>query len=153
MARSFKACSAAVAVAAADEILQLLAGSTTPCIITGITISNTSDYADAQAEGLEVSINRFATNGSGGTAIASSPGEVGDTPDAVVTGAGGTHAMGTRTRLWAEAWNIQAPFKWRPTPEEYITVPAAGNLVVLIDGTPADPVTCIVGIEWLEIGG
>lgn len=45
-------------------------------------------------------------------------------PDATFTAGHTASAEGTETDFISRGWNSRAGFEWRPTPEEYITIPA-----------------------------
>jgi len=147
MGRFYTASFSAVSVSPAVDCFEILASAAKPFICHEIGLSQSSDYGDAQAEGLSVLIKKATgsyTSGSGGgtatpakhstnDAAAGPTAETNNTSQA----AGGS---GTLTTIRAEAFNEQAGYQYLPTPEQRILFLAAEALVVSITA-PADAIT------------
>lgn len=144
-----------VAVTVQQDFFELNAPSTGSLIVHRCTITQTSDYGDAQAEGLSVLIKRGAsTSGSGGS-----------TPTAAdISGAGATFAgtveannttkavSGTIVTLHTDSMNVQAGWDYLPTPECRLIVPPSGRMTFELGTTPADSLTCN-GVLYFETIG
>ncbi len=147
MGRLYSAPFSAVAVSAAVDVFEVLAAAGKPFVLHEIVLAQSSDYGDAQAEGLQVLIKRATstyTSGSGGSTVtpakhatndaAAGPTvETNNTTQAVV-------GTGTLTTIRAEAWNVQAGYQYLPTPETRLTFLATEACIVSIT-IPADAIT------------
>lgn len=144
-------------VSAAVDLFEILAASGKPFILHEVTVSQYSDYGDAQAEGLLVSISRATgsyTSGSGGsTATAAkhltndaSAGPTAETANTTQASAG----SGALTVIRRESANVQAGWQYLPTPEQRLTFLATEACVVSLSA-PADAlsVTATAVIEEL----
>lgn len=139
----YSATFAAVAVTAAQDVWEIVAGASTPLAINEIVLAQYSDSGDAAAELLAISIIRgYTTTGSGGAAV---------TPNhlqrwaktASFTAARNNTTVaqdGTGLVLRADAFNIASGWWYRPPVHERIHIPAGGRLVVRITA-PADSLT------------
>lgn len=136
-----------IAIAAADDI---------PVKIRAIRVWQTSDFGDAQAEGLTINLVRGnTTNGSGGAvgtnsalsgsheAAASFTSRVGDTTAA---------SAGTPITVWSDGWNVQLPYSF-VFPDDMMrgTDQGAGQLVLRLGGAPADAITVGAQIDVVEM--
>lgn len=132
-----------VAVTAQQDLFEITAPSTAAVVLLELSLSQTTDFGDAQEEGLAILVKRGATtSGAGGsTPVASqvfSSAAFGGTVEANNT----TKATGgTPVTLHAEAWNVRVPFLWVPTPETRPVIAPSGRLVVELATTPADSIT------------
>lgn len=129
-----------ITIAAADtpqDFIVITAPSTTRLRIIGAQITQVSDYADANAGGLRVTFNRYATIGSGGTTISTLPPLDTASPAATFTAKRGTALGATPTLLASFAFNVQAGFFYDPIPEAMIYVPVSGLFAITLpeDGT------------------
>ena len=135
-----------VAVTAAQDLISLLPAANKPCTLHTVSISQSTDYGDAAAEGLRIKIIRgHTTVGSGGSSATPAKNDPGNGTAAGVTARVNDTTIassGTAVDLWAENWNIQVPFYYRPTPEERIIWANAEYLVVRLMAAPADSITC-----------
>jgi hypothetical protein len=132
--------------AAAFDAFEVLAAAGKPFVLHEVCLGQSSDYGDAAAEGLSVTIKKGigSTSGSGG----STPGAnkhntndaaAGPTPETMNT----TQAVaggGSLTTIRAEAFNAQGGYQYLPTPETRITFLPAEACVVSVSA-PADAIT------------
>lgn len=130
----------------AYDWLDIEAGSSNGFILHQLVISQSSDYGDAQAEGLEVTIKRaisgYTNASSGSAATVKNYLSSGDAANslAVSTRSNTTAATGTLDTIYEEAWNIQAPFVFYPTPELRPQFEPGEGLIVSLSA-PADDLT------------
>lgn len=147
MGRFYSASFSAVAVSAAVDVFEVLAATGKPFVLHEIVIAQSSDYGDAQAEGLSVLIKRATgsyTSGSGGSTATparhltndAAAGPTVETNNTTQASAG----SGALTTVRAEAFNVQAGYQYLPPPEQRILFLPAEALVVSITA-PADAVT------------
>lgn len=147
MGRFYSVPFSAVSVSAAQDLFEVLAASGKPFWLHEIVVAQSSDYGDAQAEGLSILIKRATgsyTSGSGGSTVtpvkhltndaaAGPTAEVNNTSQA----AAGSGALAT---IRAEAFNVQAGYQYLPAPEQrYFFLPAEACVVSIT--APADAVT------------
>lgn len=147
MGRFYSCSFSAVSVSTAVDVFEVLASTGKAFILHEIVIAQSSDYGDAQAEGLSVLIKRATgsyTSGSGGSTVTpakhltndAAAGPTVETNNTTQASAG----SGALTTLRAEALNVQAGWQYLPTPEQRITFLPAEACVVSITA-PADAVT------------
>lgn len=150
MGRIYSAQFSEVAVTAQQDLFQLEAN-TTPIIIHGVFLSQSSDLGDTESEGLSIQIRRFTdavTNDiaevalDGGDAAANADIAVNETTE-LVTG---------QSIIHSEAWNILTPFVYLPTPELRPVVQISNGIAVNLNTTPADSITMSGTIYFEEIG-
>ena len=132
-------------VSAALDLFELLAGTGKPFIVHRVTISQSSDYGDSQAEGLRILIRRATsgyTSGSGGITPTVGKSSVNDSNHGMTVEACNTTAAvagtGSLTTLVADAFNAQAGFDWFPTPEMRPLILPGDALIVNLPAAPAD---------------
>jgi hypothetical protein len=146
MGRFYSIPFSAVSVSAAQDAFEILASSAKPFWLHEVTLAQSSDYGDAQAEGLSVLIKRGITNtsGSGGSTVTPVKHQTNDAaagPTAEVNNTSqATSSGGSLTTVRAEAFNVQAGYQYLPPPEQRILFLAAEMCVVSITA-PADAVT------------
>lgn len=148
----------AVSVTAVQDIFELLAPSDAVIIVHEVIIGQYSDFGDSAAEILSVVLKYGDgyTSGSGGSSptivpLTNGQGAAGATLEANNT----TQAVaggGALDSFRAEAWNIQAPYQWLPTPEMRLEISPGDALVVSITA-PADAISLNATIVWEELGG
>ena len=151
----------AVAISAAQDLFELLPDGTTRIRLLEIDIGQYTDFGDAAAEIIPISLIRGHTvSGSGGSTV--TPVNVNPYGRASVTAVeanNDTVATTSGTLIWASAWHIQAGFIWRP-PETLVRgdpfrrhiVIKPSQRVVLRIGAPADAITTNGTILFEEIG-
>ena len=143
-----------VEVSALQDLFSLVVGDDAPVTILSCTISQSSDYKDAEEEGLLISIVRGnGTVGSGGSAptirLNSTKGgaaiatcRANDTTEA---------SVGSEEDMHLENWNIRMPWTYRPTPEEQFRTDQSDDIVAvrLLDA-PNDALTVSGTLVWKE---
>jgi len=147
MARFYSVPFSATATTVAVDVFEVLAATAKPLVLYEIVIGQSSDYGDAQAEGLIVLIKRATgayTSGSGGSTVTpvrhlTNDAAVGATAEVMNT----TQAVagsGALTTARAEPFNVQAGWQYLPLPElRYTFLPAEACIVSLT--APADSIT------------
>lgn len=149
-----------VAVVAQQDFFELLAPADAAVILHQVQISQTTEFGDGSEEDLSILFKRgvgSVTSGSGGTtptpakfqsgfAAAGSTVEANNTTKLAV----GTGAI---TTLWADAWNVRAPYLWLPPPELRIVLSPGERLTVELAQTPADSITMNGVLVFEELGG
>lgn len=152
----FAAPFSAVAVSAAQDLWELNVHSTTRVRIREIRFGQYSDAGDAAAELLGVTMTRGCTSsGSGGGTI---------TPVNISGHTGGasavssvernntTQASTSGTTLFADAWNVQAPFLWLPSEHDMRFLLEASERFVISITAPADALTMNGTLIFEELG-
>jgi hypothetical protein len=147
MGRMYSVPFSAVAVSAAQDLFEVLASAAKPFYLHEITVAQSSDFGDAQAEGLSILIKRATgsyTSGSGGTTVTPAKHLTNDAaagPTAEVNNTTQAAAgSGALTTLRAEAFNVQSGYQYLPTPEQRFFFLSAEAVVVSITA-PADALT------------
>jgi hypothetical protein len=135
-------------VSAAVDLFEILAGAGKPFVLHRVTIGQSSDYGDAQAEGARILIRRATsgyTSGSGGVTPTVGKAMTNDAAHGLTVEACNTTAAvvgsGTLTTLVADGFNLQAGWDWFPAPEHRITFLPTEALIVNLPATPADALT------------
>jgi hypothetical protein len=145
----------AVAHAAAADLWELTAPSTSRLAIFEIRFGQDTEEGDAAAESLQVSFRRGDTSpGSGGGTITpvNYSGHTGAPTSGTTVERNNTTQASGGTVVLADAWNIQAPFLWLPPdPKQRFIIEASGVFVVAVTA-PADSITASGTITWEEIG-
>ena len=140
----------------AADLVQISSASTKVTKILAIHIEQSSDYGDAQAEGLRWQLSRFTTGGGAGAAITPRPLSPGDAAFAG-TVLGGTEATGltagaTLTVLIEGGMNVQGGWHWTPPPGcDWELAPSASVTLKLVT-TPADAIDFEITILVEELG-
>lgn len=156
MGNIYTATFSAVAVSAAQDAFEIVAGAATRVAIRGIRLAQYSDAGDAEDEMLSVKVIRgFATSGSGGSSV---------TPANILghTGAGSATSTveannttvakdGTGVTLIADAFRLMDGWRYCPPKDERIILEKGQRLVVLITA-PADAVTMNGTLVFEELG-
>lgn len=158
MGHVHSACFVAVAVTAAQDAFSILTPAGASIQLLEITLSQSSDFGDAQDELLPWSIKRGATSaGSGGSAptISITPNGGQSPASGCTVHANDTTAANTGTiyTLKADAFNVRAGLIWMPTPkitELFFVAPS--TRIVLGIAAPADSLTMHGTITWEEFG-
>lgn len=145
-----------IAVAAAQDVFEIVAGAATRVRIREVRLGQISDFGDAAAEGLSVEIIRgFATAGSGGAAVtpANLSGHTGAaTATSTVQRNNTTLAQdGTGGTVFSDAWNVADSWQYAPAFEEMPILEKAQRLVVRTSA-PADAITMYATLVFEEIG-
>lgn len=136
-------------VAAAVDVFELLAAAGKPFILHEITLSQSSDFGDTQAEGLQVTIKRATgsfTSGTGGSSptIAkhlTNDAACGITAELVNT-TQASAGSGALTTMRNDSFNIQIGYSYLPPPEHrYLYLPTEACIVSI--SAPADAITLL----------
>jgi len=143
-----------ITVSALQDLLTITAPSDAAVVILEGELSQQGDYGDAQAEGLRITINRYATAGSGGTTLTSRPHEVGFPTAGSTVVRNNTSLGGTATLLMSRNWNIQAPIFHIPVPETRWVISPSGVFAITLPTAPTPDSLQMSGwITFAEIGG
>ncbi|RTL07294.1 MAG: hypothetical protein EKK62_11655 [Acidimicrobiia bacterium] len=150
--RTYAVTFAAVAVSAAQDLVEISPADDKPVELIGIHIGQTSDAGDAQDEQLQITVIRgHSTSGSGGTSATPQPLNVGDAAAGFAAEVNNTTvaSAGTAVTLFASAFNVRAgadiylPEDVRPRAKQ-----GDGTMVVRISA-PADALTAS-GVAWFR---
>ena len=153
MGRMYTASVVGVAATAAQDFFAFTAAADMCVIVHSVRISQTTEFGDAAAEMLDVSLTRYATIGSIGSTPVARPHNVGDVASSLTAiHANDTTQGATPTVLLADSFNVQAGWLYVPTPEERMVVSPSGVFAVEVSA-PADSVTFSGSITFEEIGG
>ena len=154
MGRMYTASFGGVAVTAIQDLFELNAPSDSVVALHAISVTQSSDAGDSEAEMLRVQISRSTgTSGSGGTTLTARPHNVGDAAFGGTAEANNTTQATTTTVVREETFNVQIGWFYRPAPEERIILSPGGALVVELPTAPADALTMSGSITFEEIGG
>ncbi len=152
--RVFTATFKDVEVSALQDLFSLVVGANAPVTILSCTISQSSDYKDAEEEGMLIGIVRGnGTVGSGGSAPTARLHDTnGGAVVATVRANDTTEASaGSEEDMFLEVWNNRMPWQYRPTPEEYFRVDTADDIVaVRLLKAPGDALTASGTLIWKE---
>jgi hypothetical protein len=134
----------AVAVSAAQDLFEITPADDKPVEIVGIELGQSSDYGDAQDEGLQISIIRgHTTSGSGGSAPTPAPINPNDSASGFTAEVNNTTiaSTGTTVTLHTGCWNVRGGYiNWWP--EGCRPTAGQGNTTIVVRQTaPADAIT------------
>ena len=154
MNNTFTATFKDVAVTALQDLFSLVVGGNAPVTLLSCVISQSTDYGDAEEEGLLISVVRGnGTVGSGGSApVARLNNTNGGAAIATVRANDTVEAsVGTEEDMHLEVWNIRMPWIYRPIPEERVRTDTVDDIIAvrLLD-TPADSITVSGTLIWQE---
>ena len=145
----------AVAVSAAQDLLELAPADDKPCLLVEAHVSQSSDYKDAEEEGLRLAVRRgYTTSGSGGTAPTIERRNPGDAAASFVAEVNNTTlaTTGTVAELHSRSFNSRIGWHFEPTPTGYLPVAEAqSRLVVRLLAAPADALTMDGEFHILEL--
>ena len=145
----------AISVSAAQDLWELLAHASSRVRIREIRFGQYSDAGSVEAELLAVTFRTGATvSGSGGSTI--TPTNVsrltgGMTAVTVVERNNTTQAGTSDTLIWADAWNVQAPFLYLPAEDDQRFIIEKETRFVVTLSAPADAITMNGTITFEEI--
>lgn len=141
----------AVSIAAQQDLFYLKPAADKIIWVEDIVLNNvggTADAGDAQEEMLSIEIIRLpstVTVGSGGSSVTPTPVAMNDAAAGFTARTNDTTkatTSGTALNVRSDGWNVRVPYLYPPAPED---VPLAANptaLVVRLNTTPADALTC-----------
>jgi len=145
-----------VAITAAQDLFELVAGSGKPIVVLGFEIGQTTDVGDAAEEILSLNFNSGqTTSGSGGSSVTPAATDTGNTVAASATcEANNTTkaSAGTILTHWSGTWNIRVPQEKVFTQEQQIIIAASRRCTLELVGAPADSITVNGTIWFQEIG-
>lgn len=153
MGRTYAAVFEEVAVTVAQDLFEVVAPADASVIIHSVTITQSSDAGDAQAEMLPILIHRGTATGSGGTVVTPSPLALGDAAFGGTVEANNTTQSVEGTFLHAEAFNVQIGFYFLPPPEDRPVVSPSALFIVELQAAPADSLTMNGTVVFEEVGG
>lgn len=153
MGRIYAAVFEEVAVTAIQDLFEILAPSDAAVVIHSVTITQSSDAGDAQAEMLPILIHRGTATGTGGTTVTPSPLQTGDSAYGGVVEANNTTQSVEGTFLHAEAFNVQIGFYYLPPPEDRPVISPSAFFIVELQAAPDDSLTMNGTVVFEEIGG
>lgn len=153
MPRVYSAVFAGVAVSVAQDLFELNGPATGVVEILSCRLGQTSDYGNAEAEGLRIGIHRSTgASGSGGTIPIARPHNPADTAFSGQVEANNTTVATTLTQILADVWNVQAGWLYVPIPEERIIMAPSARIVFKLPVAPADPITMSGTLTWQVYG-
>jgi hypothetical protein len=153
MGRVYAAAFEEVAVTVAQDLFEVVAPADGAVIIHSVTITQSSDAGDAQAEMLPILIHRGTATGSGGSSVTASPLALGDAAFGGTVEANNTTQSVEGTFLHAEAFNVQIGFYYLPPPEDRPVVSPSALFIVELQAAPADSLTMNGTVVFEEVGG
>lgn len=156
MGRIYTATFGATAVAAVQDLFELVAPADAIVKIHRLHLSQTTDVGDAAEEILQVQLTSGHTSsGSGGGAVTPVPKELGDAAFGGTCEANNTTqaSAGTIVTHYNWSWNIRGPLEIVFTPEEAPILSPSRRACIELPAAPADSITCNGTLVFEEIGG
>jgi len=152
----FSAVFSGIAVAAAQDVFEIVAGSETRVRLHEIRLGQITDFGDAAAEGLSVMLVRgFTTTGSGGAAVTpvNLSGHANALPPASTVKRNNTTLAqdGAGAAIFSDAWNIADSWLYSPA-NELVPIVEKGQRLVVRISAPADEITMNATLVFEEIG-
>ena len=143
---------AAVAITAAQDLVEISPADDKPIELIGWHLGQTSDAGDAQDEQLQLTVIRGHTSsGSGGNSATPAPLNPGDAAASFAAEINNTTiaSSGTTVTLFASAWNVRAGSDvWLP--EDVRPRASQGNTTLVVRmSAPADSITAN-GVFWVR---
>lgn len=136
-----------IAVTAAQDLFEITAPSGAAVVIHGWSVSQKSEVADAQEEGLTLVTNRGvgSTTSGNGTSVTPQPTDDDTTAAGASVERNATTIMaagsGSIEELEVHAWNVRAPFIMFYPPELRPRVKASARWTLELETAPADSIT------------
>ena len=128
-----------VAVTAQQDLFEVEA-LTSPIVVLGVVLGQTSDVGDAVAENLSILFRRFTDALTNVTAeVQLDLGSAAITADIAINVT--TELVTGTSTIHADVWNIALPYIWLPPPEMRIVIPVDDGLAINLNTTPADSLT------------
>jgi hypothetical protein len=144
-----------ITVSAAQDFFEVAPAATVSVVFHGLMIGQSTDYGDAQAEGLRLLIIRGATTtGSGGATITPAPVLPGGAAASSTVKRNNTTAAtgGTPINLHSDGFNVQSGYQIWWTPETRLVCAPSSRIVVNMPSTPADAINFNASLYFEEIG-
>jgi len=150
--RRFSVSFSAVAVTAQVDFFEVVAGTNNPIEITGLSLGQSTDAGDSEAEQAYIELVRgYTTSGAGGASATPVALDSGAASNATAETNNTTLAStGTPVTPFTTGFNLQAGLDWNPTPEQYVRVAGGERLVVRLGGAPADSVSFSGTLFYIE---
>lgn len=146
----------AVAVTGAQDFFEILSATAKPIKIHGFAVAQTSDFGDAQEEGLLLCTNRgvgSVTSGSGGSTHVPNPIDDPDIASGATVEINNTTIMavgtGTLEELECHPWNVRVPYVFWYTPETRPRIVPGDRWTLELETVPADSITVSANV-WFE---
>ncbi len=132
--------SAAVLTTNEQELFHIHASTVNRVILREIRIGQYTEFGDAAAELLSITLLRGSTEGSGGSAI-TTPNVLGHSgaPTALSSCLGPSTTLSSSASadlLWADTFNVAAGWLYAPAPDERPTLEADGRLALRMSPRP-----------------
>lgn len=143
-----------IAVTAAQDLFEIATPATSGAVLHALLVGQSSDFGDAQAEGLRLLIVRAATTtGSGGATITPAPVIPGGAAASSTVKRNNTTAAtgGTPVTLHADTFNVQAGYQIWWAPETRPRVAPSSRIVVNLPAAPADSLTMSATLIYEEL--
>lgn len=137
--------------AAAGDLVQIASASTKVTKITAIHVEQSSDYGDAQAEGLRLNVSR-GTAGTGGTALTSRPISPTDAAFAGTILGQNTTAMTSPVVQVEGGMNVQGGWHWTPPMGYEMEVAPSAAIALVLVTAPIDGIDMEITILFEELG-
>lgn len=153
MGRIYSASFEEVAVTVAQDLFEVVAPADSAVIIHSVTITQSTDAGDAQAEMLPILIHRGTATGTGGSSPTASPLQLGDAAFGGTVEVNNTTQSAEGTFLHAEAFNVQIGFYYLPPPEDRPVISPSALFIVELQAAPDDSLTMNGTVVFEEIGG
>jgi hypothetical protein len=142
-----------VAVTAVQDLFEINAPADAIVVLHSVIITQSTDAGDTEAEMLPILFHLGSTSGSGGTTPTAHPLQLGDAAFGGTVEVNNTTQSTEGNQLHAEAFNIQAGFFYRPTPEERIIISPSDRLIIELQAAPTDSINMNGTAIFEEIGG
>lgn len=157
MGRIYTATFQNVAYTAANDFFELLASSAVCVAIHRVTITQSTEIADAQAEMVRITLHRVTaspTSGSGGSTPTPIPHSPGDAAAVATVEANNTTPLsgGTSVLLHEEAVHVANGFDYTPVPEDRPVIAPSTRFMVKLASTPADSISFSGTVTFEELG-
>lgn len=160
MGRIYTALFKAVAVAAQQDLFEVVAPSDAVVIIHDVQLTQVTELGDAQEEQLALTMNRgvgAVTSGSGGSTVTPQPVSDGDPAFGGTVEANNTTKMvagsGALEELGATSWNIRGEKTMIWTPETRPVISPGNRWTLELETTPNDSITMNGIVTFEEVGG
>jgi hypothetical protein len=149
--RAYSVVFSGVAITAKQDLFYIKPATDKLVVVEAVYLSNVgvaADAGDAQEELLDIRIIRVpatVTAGSGGTAPTPNPLVTNDAAAGFTSRVNDTTVAttsGTLLTLNSDGWNIRIPYVWMPPPEHRPIVGNAQAIVLRLESTVTDSVSC-----------
>lgn len=128
------------------DLLEITAGTEKPFVVHEVTVSQSSDFGDTEAEQIRIAVKRATgafSSGTGGASATTVKGSLSDSAAGFTAERNNTTQAsgGTIETLVTEAVPVQAGYQRIWTPETRPTIQPTDALIVSIEGSLADDLT------------